>query len=226
MAEYLTYAYESQTDPVAARATLSAWKSFSRGAAYFPVPLEKPALFEYYGDVYGPGPMVLFRQLEVLSSQDKVLAGLATLLGAERAISVDDVIAALESSTGIDLEDYASAWIRGTGAPVWPTVSVTYEPGPETSTVSVRITNGAERRCKFHVGLRGEAPEDAVDVAVDTLRDGTEQTLTIPTPAFDVTTTVVDPHAECLVYPGIATRTERRHPWRSDRGLAHDRAAP
>jgi len=226
MAEYLTYAYESLTEPAAARATLAAWKSFSTGAAYFPVPLERPPLFDYYGDVYGPGPMVLFRQIEALSSQDQVLAALAMLLGEPRAISVDDVIAALEASTGLDLDDYAAAWIRGTGAPMWPRASVSYAPGDpetETSTLTVRLTSAPERRCKFHVALRGDAPEDVVNVAVDTFRDGPDQTLTIPTPAFTVTSTLIDPLAECLVYPGAATRTERRHPWRSERGLAHDR---
>ncbi|NLF04632.1 MAG: M1 family metallopeptidase [Actinomycetales bacterium] len=222
MAEYLTFAFEASTEEAAAIRTLSAWKSFSRGAAYFPVPAERPPLFDYYGDVYGPGPMILFRQIEALSSRDQVLAALATLLGEPRAISVDDVLAALETSTGLDLGAYAAAWIHGTGAPVWPTASVTYTPGAaETSTLAVRITSAPERRCKFHVALRGEAAEDVVNVAVDTFRDGPEQTLAIATPPFVVTSTLLDPLAECLVYPGTATRTERRHPWRSERALGH-----
>ena len=67
MAEYLTFAYEAMVAPAAAATTVGAWKRFSVGAAFFPVPGEQPALFDYYGDVYGPGPMILFRQIEVLT---------------------------------------------------------------------------------------------------------------------------------------------------------------
>jgi aminopeptidase N len=222
MAEYLTFAFEDSVEPLAAAKTAGAWKGFSATAAFFPVPAEKPALFDYYGDVYGPGPMILFRQIEVLSSRAQVLAAIATLLGEPRAISVDDVIAALETSTGLDLDAYAAAWIRGTGAPVWPTVDTTFTPGTGTSTLRVRVTAGDTRRCKFHIGLSGANPGETVQVAVDTFRNGIDQTLTIPTPAFTVMSHQFDPLRECLVYGGTATRTlgPRRHPWISERGRA------
>ena len=222
MAEYLSFAYEDSVEPPAAAQTASAWKGFSATAAFFPVPAEKPALFDYYGDVYGPGPMILFRQVEVLSSRAQVLAAIATLLGEPRAISVDDVVAALETSTGLDLDAYAAAWIHGTGAPVWPRLDTTYTPGTGTSTLRVRVTTGETRRCKFHVGLAGANPGEVARFEVDTFRNGIDQTLTIPTPAFAVTSHEIDPLRECLVYAGTATRTvgARRHPWLSDRGQA------
>lgn len=228
MAEYLTFAYEDTVEPAAALATAGAWKGFSVGAQYFPVPGERPALFDYYGDVYGAGPMILFRQLEVLSSREQVLAAIAMLLGQPRAISVADVLAALEATTGLDLDAYAAAWIHGTGAPVYPTVDVTYTPGATDSTLQVTIANAAAqaRRCKFHVGLRGAGPTDVVRFEVDTFRDGPDQTLTFPTPAFAVTSTEVDPLRECLVYIGTITAAPapRIHPWRSERGRALDAA--
>jgi len=150
MAEYLTFVYEDMVDPPAALQTANAWKSFSVGSQFYPVPLEKPALFAYYGDVYGPGPMILFRQIEVLSSRAQVIDALKTLLGRAHAISVDDVLSALESKTGLELDAYAAAWIRGTGAPVWPRASITFTP---PSTLRVVQTTATDKRCKFSVAL-------------------------------------------------------------------------
>jgi len=220
MAEYLSYVYEDTADKLSANATVNAWKTFSINSRFFPVPGEQPELFDYYGDVYGPGPMVLFRQLEVLSSRDQVLAAIKSVLGQPRALSVDDLLAALESSTGLSLTDYAAGWIRGTGAPDWPTFTLAYTPGAETSTLAVRQTNPSQRTCKFHVALVGANPGEVVNVEVDTFRNGSDQTLTVPTPGFAVTRTDIDPLRECLVFSTISAvhPTEpRRHPWRSGR---------
>ncbi|HVK84620.1 MAG TPA: M1 family aminopeptidase [Kofleriaceae bacterium] len=214
MAEYLTFVYEDMVEPQAANVTAGAWRNFANGANYFPVPDDKPELFTYYGDVYGAGPMVLFRQIEVLSSRAQVIAALQTLLGEPRAISVDDVLAALETSTGLDLDAYAAAWIHGTGAPEWPGVLATFTPGAETSTVRVQVVNGTERRCKFHVQLNGANADEYARVEVDTFRNGIDQTFTIPTPAFTVTSTLIDPFSECLVYASALRREKRlTHPW-------------
>lgn len=215
MAEYLTFVYEDMHEPQAANVTAGYWRNAANGAQYFPVPGEKPELFAYYGDVYGAGPMVLFRQIEVLSSREQVIAALKTLLGEPRAISVDDVISALETSTGLDLDAYASAWIRGTGEPQWPGVMVTYTEGTGgNSTVRVQVVNGTERRCKFHVQLNGANTGEFAPIEVDTFRNGIDQTLTVPTPTFAVTSTLVDPFAECLVYAsGVARQKRLTHPW-------------
>ena len=220
MAEYLAFVYEDGKEPLASSATSSYWKRASAGAKYFPVPGEKPALFDYYGDVYGPGPMILFRQLEALSSRTAVLAALASVLGQPRALSVDQVVAALSTSTGLDLTAYAAAWIHGTGAPEWPVVNTTYLPGAGTSSLHVVQVMGQARRCKFHVALKGAAAGEAVLVAVDTFRDGLDQTLTFPTPTFAVTATELDPQHECLVFAGTLARSRAWHPWLSDRAHA------
>lgn len=215
MAEYLAFVYEDSVDPAVSRRTAFAWRSFSNGAGFFPVPGEQPELFEYYGDVYGPGPMILFRQLEVLTSREAVITALQSVLGSPRALSIDELVAALESSTGLDLADYAAAWIRGTGRPVWPEARLTFTPGAPNSALRVEITAGSERRCKFRVALLGANPDDRVDVAVDTFRDGIDQTIMVPAPAFTVTNTQLDPEAECLVFPANAVAAAPRsgHPW-------------
>lgn len=225
MAEYLAYAWEDMNDAAVAQRTADAWKSFSSGVSYYPVPLSSPALFDFYGDVYGPGPMVLFRQLEVLTSRAQVLAGIQMVLGMPRALSVDELIAALEQATGLELDDYAAAWVRGSGAPDWPRYAVTFTPGTGTSTLALDWINETpnKRGCKFKVALHGANVGEVQIVTIDTFTGAADQTLTVPTPAFTVTSVALDPDAECLVYLSSSTprtaipRTVRRHPWLSER---------
>jgi aminopeptidase N len=213
MAEYLSYVYEDMVSPANGLITTQYWKAASDGAAYYPVPGEMPALFDYYGDVYGPGPMVLFHQLEVMTSREQVLAAIKTLLGKPHAIGVDDVLAALETSTGLDLDDYAAAWIRGTGAPNWPRYAMTYGSGMLTLTQTNKTTPA--RGCKFHVALKGANATDVQLVEIDT-RTNVDQTIAV-TPTFTVTALDLDPMAECLVFKQSSSpRTlpaDRPHPW-------------
>jgi aminopeptidase N len=223
MAEYLSYAWEDMQEANAGLGTTAYWKSASSGAKFFPVPGEKPALFDYYGDVYGPGPMILFRQLEVMSSRQQVLAAIVSVVtGPAHAISVDDVVAALQVNTGLDLTAYAAAWIHGTGKPEWPVINSTYTPGAgATGTIHVVQTKGTDKRCKFHLALAGAGATDRELVEVDTFKNGLDQTLTVPTPAFAVTGTLLDPNHECLVYSGVIARDTRSvpQPWLTDRAL-------
>jgi aminopeptidase N len=212
MAEYLSYVYEDSVDPMVGATTARAWKLFSDGALFHPVPAEQPPLVEYYGDVYGPGPMILFRQIEVLSSREQVLAALRTLLGRERAIGVADVEAALAAATGLDLADYFDAWVHGSGAPAWPRFTATYAAG-DLVVAQTNVGEG-EKPCKFKVALRGAGPGDVVTVDVDTFRNGPSQTIPVtPPPPFAVTSTTIDPDAECLAYATSVARVPRHHPW-------------
>lgn len=218
MAEYLAYVYEDSVDPVVGAQTAKAWKSFSRGARFFPVPGDKPALFDYYGDVYGPGPLVLFRQLEALTSRDAVISALRQVLGQPRALSVDELVAALSASTGLDLTDYAAAWIHGTGEPEWPEVKLTRTPGAtpaDKSTLRVELVKGSERRCKFSVVFEGDNPGERIEIPVNTFAGGPDQTFEFDTPAFAITQTLTDPNSECLVFTASinATKPARVHPW-------------
>src|SRR5262249_25632201 len=131
-AEYLTYVYEDEKiGPADGQATLDYWKSIAAASRYYPVPQDKPPLFTYYGDAYGEGPMVLYRQLEAMYSRGQVLAAVKKLLsssGPPRQVSVDDFRVALEESTGAKLSSYFDAWVFGGGAPAWPTARVTLTP--------------------------------------------------------------------------------------------------
>jgi len=213
MAEYLAYVYEDMADPPAAFATATAWKGFSNGSKFHPVPMEKPALFDYYSDVYGPGPMILFRQIEALSSRAQVIDALKSVLGTPRALSVDELLAALEAKTGLDLDAYAAAWVRGTGAPVWPRATVTFT---APSTLRVVQTAATTKRCKFSVALR-DGGANSMIVPVDTFRNGIDQTITV-TPGFTVTATELDPLRECIVLPqGFVAEPRTHEPWVSPR---------
>lgn len=209
MAEYLAFVYEDETEPAVGRATAAAWKRFAQGARFHPVPEEdpRPSLLAYYGEVYGPGPMILFRQLEGLSSRAQVLAALATVLGSPRALSVDELIDALEASTGLVLDNYVDVWIRGAGAPVWPTFRVTLTGAAPAQQVTVDETTpgGVLHGCNFTVGLRGANPGEEAEVAIVRGVDGVAS-VTVPTGVtWDVTATVLDSRAECLAFPS-ATR--------------------
>jgi aminopeptidase N len=221
MAEYLTYVYEDQTDPDAALRTRRYWKAASAGAAYFPVPEDAtlPALVDYYGYVYGPGPLILFLQIEKLSSREAVLTAIESLLGTPRALSVAEVETALADATGLDLDAYFAAWVHGAGAPAWPRIRATYDGGTGMLTVSQTNQASGVRPCKFKVELRGDAVGDSLAVDVDTFTNGPDQVIAVtPAPAFPVTQTVLDPDFECLVQAATTVaKPLDRHPWRTGR---------
>lgn len=214
MAEYLSFVYEDETNPAFGIRTAKSWRTGAVGAAYNLVPAEQPPLFDYYGDVYGPGPMVLFRQLEVMTSREAVLDALASVLGQASVLSVPDLQAALEASTGLDLTAYFDAWVYGSGAPTWPTVELAAVVAPDSGDVTLTVdhTNAATSAgpCTFHVALTGAAGEEVL-VKVD-LAAGPTIATTVPAPGFDVVDLVLDPLAECLVYPAATIAAARRHP--------------
>lgn len=216
MAEYLSYVWEDMQDPTKGATTAGAWKVFGASDPYYPVPLDHPDLFDYYSDVYGPGPMVLFRQLEVMSSRAQVLAAIQSVLGQPHALSVDELIAALQAHTGLDLTAYRAGWIEGSGAPVWPRLDLTFTQAAGTSTLVIHQINPgtSPRPCKFHVALHGATPDEVQLVAVDATTAGFEQTIQVPTPAFTVTSQELDPLHECLVYLDSSTPiTAPARPW-------------
>jgi aminopeptidase N len=217
MAEYLSYTWEDSQSSAVGSTTAHAWKTFGQSSQFYPVPLDHPQLFTYYSDVYGPGPMVLFRQLEVMSSRAQVIAAIQQVLGNPHALTVDDLIAALQSHTGLDLTQYAASWIKGSGAPMWPRYFIGFTAGTPMSSLMLQQINAGStpRGCMFHVALNGANAGEQQLVAIDTFHNGADQTLSVPTPAFTVTSITIDPLAECLVYldsssPLAAPRAE---PW-------------
>jgi aminopeptidase N len=215
MAEYLTFVFEDEVlDASVALATARAWRTFSRFAEYHPVPMERPPLLDYYGDVYGPGPMVLFRQVEALFGRAPVMAALADLLGAERAIAVADVQAALEAATGADLAGYFDAWVYGEGAPAWPAFEVAIaqeDAGPATVTVRQAQPEGRLFGCAFEVRLTG-GPDERLDLWFDLGADGAPEASQVVEPGFEVTGFVFDPGAHTLARGITATARELSRP--------------
>lgn len=222
MVEYLVFAFEAEhISPGSALQTNLAWKRFARGAEYWPVPLEGPALLDYYGDVYGPGPMVLFRQVEALFDRETVLAALEALLGSERAIAVADVQSALEDATGADLSAYFDAWVYGEGVPSWPTFAVEVTPGDggeHTVTVRQDAAEDGLYGAAFVVQLRGGTEEDPLthDVRFDLGPDGAAEATELTTPGFEVTSVGFDPYGDTLGLHREAAQAAPapgRNPW-------------
>jgi aminopeptidase N len=205
MAEYLAYVFEDETAGLAddASASLASWRQSAGTADHWPVPDEDIALVSFYGGAYGPGPMILFRQLEVMFSRAQVITALRSLLGRERALTVDDVRGALEAATGARLEGYARAWLRGAGAPAWPGVSVERTANADGSVglaVRVQTRDAVVRPCRFTVRLTG-APGEVFDVPVTVGLDGAQPAPVTVRPGFAVTGEEVNPRMEALVWP-------------------------
>ncbi|HWL88106.1 MAG TPA: M1 family aminopeptidase, partial [Polyangiaceae bacterium] len=127
-AEYLSYVFERDHRPAGeAEATRAYWDRISLLATHHPRPTDEPlpAVQDFYTDVYGPGPMVLYVQLEALIGKDRVLEGIRSFLARPGARSVDDLREALEDASDADLSDYFDAWVFGKGKPAWPKFDVT-----------------------------------------------------------------------------------------------------
>lgn len=217
-AEYLTFVYESeQIDPATGLATARAWKLYSDGAQWYPVPGEQPELLNYYGDVYGPGPMILFRQLEGWYGRTAILNALASVFGSPGTLSVAELQSALETATGADLQGYFDAWVYRSGIPAWPEATVTVTDltgGSYDVGVDVTTADAVPRGTKFTVQLIGGAGE-TFDVELDFGVNGDLSPLPqTVVPGFVVTDSVLDPYAEALIYDAGGTgRTAHINPW-------------
>lgn len=217
MAEYITFLFEESVSPGTALTTARAWKLFGAGAAYHLVPTNQPKLIDYYGDVYGPGPLVLFRQLATQYSKEAVLAALQSVLGQERALSMTDLQTALSDAVGEDLTAYFDAWVYGEGAPEWPRVNALFaRTGATTGELTITHTNPTSPTCVFHVGL-GPNAAPGILTRVD-LSAGASQIFTISNdllgqPGYETPAVTVDPNAECMVLSANAVKPQRRNPW-------------
>lgn len=159
-AEYLTYVFEDEHRPVGeAAASLAYWDAISLQSGHYPRPTDDPPpeVQTFYGDVYGPGPMVLYVQLESLFGRDAVLGAIKDFLATPGARSVEELRAALEKTTGADLGAYFEAWVFGKGAPEWPTLTVTADQVGDAVTVTVTqgSPSGTLYGCAVDVELQG-----------------------------------------------------------------------
>lgn len=200
MAEYLVHVHKDEfVDVGRARKTTIVWKNLFGRAEYYLVPDEKPPLLDFYGDVYGSGAMILFRQLEVIFDRASIMQAHSQLLGQARAIGIADVQAALEDATGADLTDYFAAWVYGEGVPAFPQYQVTTEADGEDVLVRVEQSNLEDGLfgCAFDIALQG-ADNEELRVPVNLGPDGMASWSTTVTPGFVVTGFRYDPDHQCL----------------------------
>lgn len=204
-AEYLAYVYEDEHPALSeeARASLENWHTAAGVTQYRPMPDDDTALVTYYGSVYGAGPMILFRQLETMFSRANVMEALRSVLGRERALSVDDLRMALERTTGQNLEGYFRAWLHGTGAPAWPGITTAYTNNPDGTlslTVRQQTRDLQNRPCRFTVRLTDGAAQ-RMEVPITFGLDGSQPAMMTLRPGFTVSAVEVDPTRQALVFP-------------------------
>jgi aminopeptidase N len=150
-----------------------------------------------------------------------VLDAIAQVIGQPHAISVAEVEAALEDTTGADLSHYFDVWVHGSGAPTWPRFAITTaDAGGGALDVTITQVSPTDKLygCAFDVRLFGATADEQLDVPFDLGPDGMATATATVTPTFTVTSTLLDPFATCLAYPGTAALGENRHapgwtPW-------------
>lgn len=195
--EYLSYVFEDEHRPAAeARGTLDYWDAISLQSQHYPRPTDNPppAVESFYGDVYGPGPMVLYVQLETMLGRKVILDGIKAFLAEPGARSVDDLEKALSKSSGKDLSAYFAAWVFGKGVPEWPTFSIATTQAGDQVTVTVTQQNPSKTLygCKLDVEVDGATQKvvGTVDFGVAPTSATATTTVTL---AETVTKTVMNP---------------------------------
>jgi aminopeptidase N len=196
-AEYMPYVFEDEhLGAGVADATRGYWDGVSLQSLHYPRPTDDPppAVQDFYGDVYGPGPMVLYVQLEALIGRDKVIAGIQAFLKDAGARSVADLEKAMETASGKDLKPYFDAWVFGAGVPEWPTMKVTTAQSGNEVTVTVTQENASGKLygCVVEVDVKGAtqtatatidfgiAPQSAMATAKVTLTEPVMSTVLDP----------------------------------------------
>jgi aminopeptidase N len=219
MAEYLSYVFEEESRPAGeAESSLAYWDDVSLQAAYHVRPMDEPppAVDDFYGHVYGPGPMLLFVQLEPLIGRDAVLEGIAQFLQAGGSGSVADLRDALEAASGEDLDVYFDVWVFGEGAPTYPEFSVTtQDQGGGMLLVTVTQAPNAEGPfpCAVEVDVAGATTNATALVDFGLAPTMTSASVTIPF-AEAVVSTAVDPRHKVVDEPmGGLTNRPLRQVW-------------
>jgi aminopeptidase N len=213
--EYLSYVFEDeQRPPGEASTTRAYWDGISLQSQYFPRPTDVPApeVQTFYGDTYGPGPMVLYVQLEAMLGRQTVLEGIQGFLLQPGARSVADLCKALSIASGQDLKPYFNAWVFGTGKPEWPSFVVSTEQTGDQVTVTVTQQNASKKLygCKVEILVQGDtkAATAVVDFGVAPENATAKATVTLVEP---VKGTVLDPDHRLvgrLITPGMPVAPE------------------
>jgi aminopeptidase N len=214
-AEYLSYVFEDeQRPPIEAAASLDYWSSISFQSTYYPRPTDDPppAVQDFYGDVYGPGPMVFYVQLESLIGRKVVLDGIKAFLAQPGARSVADLEKAIEASSGQDLKPYFDVWAFGKGKPEWPTLAVSTAQVGDIVTVTVTQQNASKKLygCKVEVEVVGATTSATAVIDFGTAPKSDTATATV-TLAEAVVSTKLEPRHRLvarLAKPGVPAQAE------------------
>jgi aminopeptidase N len=197
IAEYLSYVFEDERRPMGeAAASLTYWDGISLQSKHHPRPTDDPppAVHTFYGDVYGPGPLVLFIQLESMLGRKIVLDGIKKFLSEPGAKSVADLKAALESASGKSLTAYFDSWVFGIGVPEWPTFAIKHEQVGDQVKVTVTQENASKKLygCAVEVEIAGASKKAVatVDFGLEPKSASASTTITF---AEQVTGTSLDP---------------------------------
>lgn len=207
-AEYLPYVFEDEhMGSIVSDATRGYWHSISFFSQHYPRPMDMPApaVQAFYGDVYGPGPMTLYLQLEALIGRDKVLEGIQAFLKEPGGKSVAELQAALEAASGKSLKAYFDAWVFGQGAPEWPTMKIdTAQNGGEvTVTVTQQNASGKIYPCVVEVDVSSaaETKTATLDFGLAPASAAVSTTITLADP---VTGAELDPRHKVIVRDAAA----------------------
>jgi len=216
--EYLTFVFEDETfGETTSAATTRYWKAASQSATHFASPRDDVPLIDYYGDAYGPGAMILFRQLEALYDRQRVLGAIEDALAEPGAMGIGELQAALEARLGVALDGYLDRWLRGQGEPQWPQFTIAIDQVGDQVTITVtQVAPATPMGCAFAVELRGAGADERAEVWIDRGIDGREVVTATATVPFAVVETRLDPHAHALAFaPGVREGGSRRNPWQA-----------
>jgi aminopeptidase N len=205
-AEYLAYVFEDEQGAVGdAAATRAYWDQASLQASYHPRPTDEPApaVHDFYGDVYGPGPMTLYLQLEALVGRPAVLQAIAAFLEEPGVRSVDELRDALEQSSGESLQAYFDAWVFGSGPPSWPSFSATTDQVADQVTVTLTQAASALFPCAVEVLVQG-ATQSVTGVVDFGLAPASSSAQTVVTLSEPVVSVQIDPDHRVIDSGGSA----------------------
>jgi aminopeptidase N len=196
-AEYIPYVFADENMPKdVAIARRAYWDAISPQSTYHPRPTDDPPpdVQDFYSDVYGPGPMVLYLQLEALIGRPAVLQGIIQFLSQPGGRSVEALKDALAEASGKNLDAYFNAWVFGQGKPEWPAFEIeTSQAGGETTvTVTQKNPSGTLYPCAVEVEL--QSADGATRALVDFGLEPKSATATASVKFSEpITKTVLDP---------------------------------
>jgi len=208
IAEYLAYVFEDERRPFPeAMSARSLWHNTGLGAPYPIRPLTPPPLplEDWAAGGYDTAPLALFVQLEPWLGRPAVLAAIQLFLRDPVARSMDDLRAALETTSRLELANYFAAWVFGDEPVEWPVVSATVQQTGSEATVTLTQSQSRGRifPCVIDVELKtaNETAVAHVDFGLSPSSTSAAASVVLDEPVVSVS---IDPERRVLVFPAPA----------------------